>query len=117
MSKVKNLIVLFAAAVATTPGAAQTQTRGIRIPGVQGKPRVMQKMLPSQHVAKARAFDKKYPELCKRLYKTGRTTGASPLKRVGVTGGKSASAKRAPMLQAADGRELYGNVVASSYWD
>lgn len=117
MSKVKTLIVLFAAAVATTPVAAQTQTRGLRIPGVHGKPLVMQKMLPSQHVAKARAFDKKYPELCKMLYKANRTTGASPLKRVGVTEGKKSSVKKAPMLVTADGRELYGNVVAANYWD
>ncbi len=117
MSKVKKLIVLFAAAIATMPVAAQTQTRGMRIPGVQGKPHVMQKMLPSQHVAKARAFDKKYPALCKMLYKTNRTTDASRLKRVGVTCGKSASVKKTPMLQAADGRELYGNVVYSGYWD
>ncbi len=116
MSKVKTLIVSCAAAVAAMPVAAQTQVRGLRTPGSHAT-RMMQKLTPSQHVAKARAFDKKYPLLCKAIQRPFSVTATTPLKSVGVTPSKNRAQVKPPMMVTADGRELYGNVVYSGFWD
>ncbi len=119
MVKGKSLFFALAMSLVALPSTAGRVQYGLRIPTIPGKHIVKQKVLPSQRVAKMRAFEKNYPALCAVKNKmTDNSVLKSPLRRVKpFTPKRSAFIKQSPLLQTTDGRELYGNVVYSAFWD
>ncbi len=105
--------------LAALPSMADRVQYGLRIPDLPGKHIVKQKVLPAQRVARMRAFEKNYPALCAVKNKmTDALATKSPLRSVKpFTPKPAASQPTSPLLKTDDGRELYGNVVYSSFWD
>ncbi len=105
--------------LAVLPSTAGRVWYGLRIPDIPGKHIVKQKVLPAQRVARIRAFEKNYPALCAvRNKMVDASTLKSPLRSVKPFAPKpTASLPKSPLLKTADGRELYGNVVYSAFWD
>ncbi len=121
MVKGKTLILACAMTLAVLPSTAGRVRYGLRIPDIPGKHIVKQKVLPAQRVARMRAFEKNYPALCAvRNKMTEAAAAKSPLRSVKSFTPKLKPAAAQPkpsLLKTADGRELYGNVVYSAFWD
>ncbi len=119
MVKVKSLILACAMSLAVLPSIAGRVKYGLRIPNIPGKHIVKQKVLPSQRVTRMRAFEKNYPALCAVKNKMPETSVLkSQLQRVKpFTPKPMTSIQKSSLLQTTDGRELYGNVVYSAFWD
>ena len=118
MSKTATLLLACAATLSLLVSqSAEAQGYGLRTQGNAQKHLIMQKVTPFQRVAKQNAFRKKYPLLCKANNPLLKAM-ASPFATVKKSGRKNTTAmKRSPLLQAADGRELYGNIINSSEWE
>ena len=96
---------------------AEAQTLGLRTPSTASKNLIKQKVTPFQRLAKQNDLKKKYPLLCK-VNKPLKSVTATPFATVKKLGKKNTAAiKKVPVLRAAEGRELYGNVIYSSEWE
>ena len=118
MLKRQQLVFICALAAATLLPTAAFAQYGLRVPYVASRHMVKQKSLPTQRVAKQRELAKRYPMLCSVKNKgidipkfLTKPTATSTVRR------PMASLTKSPLMRAADGRELYGNVVYSSTWD
>lgn len=120
MVKRKSLVFALMMMLASLPSFGQRSQYGQRISGVSAKHVVKQKLLPVQRAAKVRAFEKSYPALCAvRNKMLGAPMQGAEVKRISRQTRKSTATAmpKVPVMRTADGRELYGNVVYSSFWD
>ena len=118
LKKLSFAIISAMMAASLLPLAASAQ-HGLRIPRAASLHAKKQKTLPSQRVAKRMELEKRYKTLfsVKNMgEKNNQFTSLSKGKTATVRR-QTASPAKSPLLRAPGGRELYGNIVYSDFWD
>lgn len=118
LKKLSFAIISIMVAASLLPLAAGAQ-HGLRIPRAASLNVKKQKTLPAQRVAKQRELEQRY----KTLFSV-KNKGAVESKFVSLPKAKQATVRRqtaspakSPLLRTPSGRELYGNIVYSDFWD